>query len=153
MDLSLSTSHPPSTTFISLSLSLQILVSLQKSLFCVPMERLIHSNAILSKPRLKPPPFLPLFSHFHSSKLGISFVSRTQFPRVNSISSKITNDPLNISSFNPTPVAKIPEKLNLGSVSSVDSSNGSGRKPELLNQGLDSISQLKKVCYLTNFII
>ncbi|KAL8109751.1 chloroplast protein FOR GROWTH AND FERTILITY 2-like [Apium graveolens] len=106
------------------------------------MERLIHSNTIISKPRLKPPPFQPLFSHFHSSKLGISFASRTQFPRVNSISSKITNDPLNISSFNSTPVAKITEKLNLGSV---DFSNGSGRKPELVNQVLDSICQLKKV--------
>ncbi|KAK1370343.1 Glycerate dehydrogenase [Heracleum sosnowskyi] len=109
------------------------------------MERLIHSNTILSKPRLKPPPFLPLFSQFHSSKLGISFASRTQFPRVNSISSKITNDPLNISSFNSTPVAKIPQNLDLGTSSSVDFSNGSGRKPELVNQVLDSFSQLKEV--------
>lgn len=152
MDLCLSTSHPPSTTFISLW-KFSSLWNLSLPLSRKPMERLIHSNAILSKPRLKPPPFLPLFSQFHSSKLGISFASRTQFPRVNSISSKITNDPLNFSSFNSTPVSKIPEKLNLGSSSSIDFSNWSGRKPELVNPVLDSISRLKKVCYWSNFII
>lgn len=118
------------------------------------MERLIYSNSYPSKLQLKPSPFLPRLGPVNASKSGISFASRTESWRVNSFSCcKLSEDPSHNYPSASTSTVKFSEKLSVLSTSPVDLPNGSGPKPNFLNQISDTILCQEKVITLHKFNI